>query len=133
MANEATILKLNGLNPIIYSCDESLNISKGALLTLSGDYTVGNSSDTQEVYAGVAAADHVSGKDGTTIAVHVPGQGNLFDMTNNGSVAITLGAKVVLSAANLIAPAVAADLLTGAVIGTAEEAASTSEVIRVLS
>ena len=46
---------------------------------------------------------------------------------------MTLGAMVSLSGANLIKDAIAAEILSGDVIGTAQEAGSVADVIVVLS
>ena len=54
-------------------------------------------------------------------------------MKVNATVAVTLGAEVVLSGENLIRNAIAADLLLGKVIGKAQEAGTAGEVIVVLS
>ena len=132
MADEADILELSGANPINFNCADDLALSKGMLLVLSGDYIVKASSAQSEVYAGVAAADKQLSDGATTIAVHVPGSMNVFDM-KCGTGTVPLGSIVQLSGANLIGIAAAAQLLTGAVVGKALEAGAASEVIRVLS
>jgi len=133
MANEAVILELNeNSNAKQYTCAAGTAISKGTLLKISGDNTV-SASAASDVYAGVAAMDKsISDDTSTKISVYVPGSGNKFDMTCAGE-AVTLGAVVVLSGANLIRNAIAADLLLGKIIGTAQEAGSAGEVISVLS
>lgn len=132
-ANKAVILELNeNSDAKQYTVAAGTSISKGDLLKLSGDNTVIISSGS-DVYGGVAAAD----KDGTdssiTLGVHVPGALNKFDMKVNPNAAVTLGAVVVLSGANVIRDSVEADLVLGKAIGTAQEAGDASEVISVLS
>ena len=133
MANEASIIELSGMNPINFTVADASNISKGALLKLSGDYTVVTSGAADNApYAGIAAADKEASDGATTIAVHVPGQGNIFDI-KNASGTITNGGIVSLSGTNLIKQAVEAETVTGAVVGKALESASASEVVRVIS
>jgi len=132
MANEATIIELSGMNPIMHTCADGTNISKGTLLKLTSDpNTVAASAADSDVYAGVAAADKEANDGATTIAVHVPGQMNVFDMTAGYDV--TLGALVSLSGANIIKPATEAEVVTGDVIGKCMETATTAEVVRVIS
>lgn len=115
-----------------YTVAAGTSISKGDLLKLSGDNTAIISSGL-DVYAGVAAADKDGTDSSTTLGVYVPGSLNKFDMKVNATETVTLGAQVVLSGANLIRDAIAADLLLGKVIGRAQEAGDTGEVIVVLS
>ena len=131
MANEAVILELNEYsNPLQYTCAAATSISKGTLLKLSGDNTVAASSST-DVYAGVAAMDKDGSDSSTKISVYVPNSKNKFDIKCAG--AVTLGAQVVLSGANLIKNAAEADLIRGRVVGIAQEAGDVDEVISVLS
>ena len=133
MANEATIIELSGLNPHNFTVADGTNISKGTLLKLSSDpNTASASAADSDVYAGVAAADKEANDGATTLAVHVPGQGNIFDMTCGGA-GVTLGAMVSLSGANVIKNATEAEFPTGDVIGQALETGSAAEVIRVRS
>ncbi len=117
---------------IQYTVSAGTSISKGDLLQLSADNTVSISSSDDEVYAGVAAADKDGTDSSTTLGVYVPGSLNKFDMKCAGG-AVTLGAMVVLSGANLIADAVDGDFEAGYVIGKAQEAGDAAEVIVVLS
>jgi len=132
MANEAVILELSGQNPIPFTCAAGTSISKGTLLKLSGDHTV-VASDGDNVYAGVAAADKDGADASTRISVYAPGQDNTFDMLSASTGTIGAGVLVSLSGANIIKAAAAADVEDGKVIGKTEEAAGTSEVIRVRS
>ena len=132
--NKAVILELNEfMDAKQYTVAARTSISKGDLQKLSGDNTAIISSSDDEVYAGVAAADKDSTDTSTTLGIHVPGALNRFDMKVNATVAVTLGAEVVLSGENLIRNAAAGDLLLGKVIGKAQEAGAVSEVIVILS
>lgn len=133
MANEANIIELNQFaNAKQYTCAAATSISKGTLLQLSGDSTVSASSANSEVYAGVAAMDKDGTDSSTTISVHVPNSNNKFDMVC-GAAGVTRGALVSLSGANLIKDATEAEVVSGDVIGRAEETGSASERIVVLS
>ena len=132
MANEATILELSGLNPVNFTCYDSLNISKGALCKLSGDFTVTTSTAAACIFAGIAAADKVANDGSTKIALYVPGQNNIFDITNASTGTITLGGILALSGVNVVRQAIEAEMVTGAVVGKALEGASAGEVIRVI-
>jgi len=132
MANEATIIELSGMNPIRFTCADGTNISKGTLLKLSGDYTVVATDAAGDIYAGVAAHDKEASDGSTEIGVHVPGQMNVFDM-KAGAITVANGSILAISGANLVCLAVEAQTVTGAVVGKAVEAASASEVIRVIS
>ncbi len=130
--NFAVELKINEFaDAFSYTVAAGTSISKGDLLKISGDNTVAQSAANSDVYGGVAAAD----KDGTdssvSLSVWVPGQMNRFDMKCGAAVA--LGNLVSLSGANLIKPATEAEVITGDVIGKAEEAGDVAEVIGVLS
>lgn len=102
-------------------------IPKGTILKLSGDNTA-IASSASDVFAGIAVEEKSADSVITDIGAATDG---VFELTTDVS-AITLGAMVVLSGANVIRAAVAADLLTGKIIGKALEAASAGEVIRVL-
>ena len=115
MANEAVILELSGKNPTRFTVAAGTSISKGTLLQVSADNTASASSGTGQVYAGVAAADKTSKDTSTTLAVHVPQSGNVFDMVCGE--AITRGAWVALSNANLIRDAVTTEVEEGKAIG----------------
>ncbi len=131
--NFAVILELNEhADAKQMTVSAGTSISKGDLLKLSGDNTVSASAANSDVYGGVAAADKDGTDSSTTLGVHVPGALNKFDMKCGGA-GVTLGALVSLSGANLIKDAIAAEILTGDVIGKAMEAGDAAEVIAVLS
>lgn len=82
-------------------------------------------------FAGIAATEKDSTDTSVELGLHTKGTFVLTAATTGPEGAIVAGAEVVLSGANLIRKAVAADLLTGAVIGRAKKdiaAASTGEV-----
>lgn len=127
MANEATFLE----TPIKirrFDCADGNSITKGTLLKLVDPYTVSGVYTSGDAFAGIAFADKVASDGSTSIPCVVEG---ICDLTCNAGVGITAGAMVVLSGTNLIRAAIAADLLTGAVVGKALETASASEVIKV--
>ena len=131
MANEAVIVELLGNEgeAVDFTVADGVAISKGTLMS-GGDLRVASASaGTADVFVGVAAADKEASDGATNLALYTHG---IFDMTVNAGTAVTAGAMVVLSGANLIRDAIAEELLTGAVIGQALETGSTSEVIEVL-
>jgi len=132
MANEAEIIELgpNGGMPIRFTVADGTSISKGTLLKFADPRTASASSGDADVFAGIAAADKVANDGATSIAAYTEG---IFDLTCiTGSAPLpTAGMQVVISGANLIKAAIAANLLTGAVIGKALETGATGEVIAV--
>ncbi len=130
--NFAVILELNEhADAKQMTVSAGTSISKGDLLKISGDNTVSLSAGV-DVYGGVAAADKDGSDSSTTLAVHVPGALNKFDMKCAAG-GVTLGALVTLSGENLIKDAVTTEVEEGKVIGRSEEAGDAAEVIVVLS
>jgi len=130
MANEASISELSGMNAIRYETDPAINISKGTLMVLSGDIAVAKSASVNQPYAGVAAADHKASEGDTQIALHVPGQCNIFEMKAGSP--IGLGAELAISAANFVMARMK-DISGGTLVGQALEAGTLNEIIRVKS
>ena len=131
MANEAVIIELghDGGQPRRYQCVDNVAITKGTLCQLNDPNTVSGSTVISGApFGGIAAMDKVASDGALDIALYTEG---IFDLTTSAGAGITVGSLVVMSGANLIRTAVAADLLTGAVVGKALETASASEVIRV--
>lgn len=125
MANEAVCIE----TPKIikrYTVADGTGIAMGTILKLSGDSTAIASSGA-DVFAGIAIEEKVASDGITEIAAAKDG---IWDITCAGA-AVTLGAIVKLSGANLIANIAEADLVLGKVVGKALEAGSVSEVIRV--
>lgn len=133
MANEAVIIELNNNNPVRLTVANETGIEKGALLKLTDPRTASATSGAGDVFAGIAAAEKVASDGATSLALHVPGQGNIFDLYCPGG-AITAGQYVVTSGANMIKAASDADFEAGKVIGKALEtcASGTPETIAVL-
>lgn len=130
MANEAVIIELgpNGGMPIRRTVANGTTISGMTLCKLADPNTASAATGTGEAFAGIATSDKIANDGSTTLAFYTEG---VFDLTNAAAGTPSAGAIVVMSGANLIRAAVAADLLTGAVVGKIEETAAASEVVRV--
>jgi len=131
MANEAVIIELNNNNPVRFTVASGSAIAKGTICKLSDPRTAAASSADSDVFAGIAAAGKSATDYATNLALHIPGQGNIFDLTA-AATTITAGQLVSISGANLIKTATEAEVVTGDVIGKALETAAVSEVIAVL-
>ena len=131
MANEAVIIELgpNSGAPVLRTCADGATIEKGTLLVLADPNTVtaSTSSSYGSPFGGIAAAEKVASDGSTLISAYMEG---VFDLTNCLTAA-GVGNLVSLSGANLFGGALAAHILSGAVIGKLEETASASEVVRV--
>lgn len=128
MANEASCIEAPKVIKRVTVADGT-GIAKGTILQLSSDPDTGTaSSGDGDIFAGIALEEKTASDGITNLAVALDG---VFDIACNAGVAVTLGHMVVLSGANLIRDAVAADLLTGATFGKALESGATSEVIKV--
>ena len=128
MANEA-ILKNRVHDPIDFIVADGAGIEKGTICKLSDPRTAAASS-ANDVFAGIAASEKIASDGRTRLALFRSG---VFDLTACAAAAgITAGSQVSLSGANLIKPATAGELLTGAAFGVALETASANEVIEVL-
>ena len=102
-------------------------ITKGTLMKLSADPNTAIASSGADVFAGIAW-DSKTASDGT-VQINVALDGT-WDIKCAGS-AVTLGALVALSGANLIRNSVEADFPLGAVLGKTLETGSAAEVIAV--
>lgn len=127
MANEATCIE----TPTIFerkTVADGTGIAIGTIMQLSSDpNTVTASSANSEVFGGIAWEEKTASDGITELTVAMDG---VWDITCGGS-GVTLGAMVSLSGANVIKDAIAAELLTGDIIGKAHETGSAAEVIRV--
>lgn len=131
MANEAVIIELLGADkgqPVRFTVADGTAIAKGTLMKFTEPFLASATAGSADVFAGIAAAAKVASDGQTELALYSEG---IFDLTNAANSTITAGGMVCSSGANLIRAAVAADLLTGAVIGKAMEDATDTEVIRV--
>ncbi len=127
MANEAIIVELpRNIHPVRRTCADGTTIEKGCLLALSDPNTVAASSGVDE-WGGIAAAEKVANDGATSIACHLHG---VFDLTLAPGATCTVGEQVCLSGANLIRAATEAEVQLGQFLGNAEEAGSSSEIIR---
>ena len=130
MANEATFI-IAPKNVITRSCYDAVAIPKGTVLKLSGTNYVYPSvaADTGVPYGGIAIEEKTAGDSVTTIGVGY--NDGVADIKNSSDIAGAVGTKVCLSGANMYRAAIAADLLTGAVIGELEEVGTASGTDRV--
>ena len=131
----ADIAELSGLNPINFTVDDAVAISKGNLLMVSEGTTGNYALETGETafnfgFAGIAAADKEASDGATRIAVHAPGQCNIFDIECGTQ--ISAGYFVSMSSTNSIKPAIANEWLSGGIVGRALEDGAFEEKIRVL-
>jgi len=89
------------------------------------------SGDSAPIFAGIAMTEKEASSGQTNLGLTKEG---IFVLTANPNADVTMGAKVVISGVNVIRDAVAGDLLTGAIVGTAIEAiakGTTGEVMLV--
>ena len=107
--------------------DAGTAISKGTLCKLAEPRTASAATGSGEAFAGIASVDKEASEGSTTLGLFTNG---IFDI-QNADVDIAAGMAVVMSGADLIRQAIAADLLTGAVVGKALEDAEANEVIAV--
>ena len=131
MANEAVIIELPlGGRPRRYTVADAQQISGGTLLRLIEPNTASGSSlaTVQEPFAGIATMEKVANDGSTEISAYTYG---VFDLTCTATGAVPCGAAVVMSGANLIRAAVAAEIISGMIIGKALEEGTANEVIRV--
>ena len=126
MANEVT--KVEGPYEIHdFTVAEGVGIEQHTVCKLSDPRSAAASS-AADIFAGIAATEKVGGNGKTNLGLFTKG---IFLMTASHA-AITAGALVSLSGANLIKPATEAEVVTGAAFGKALEtiaAATTGEVV----
>jgi len=120
MANEA--VKVEGPYEVHdFTCGNNFHISSGTLCALAEPRTLSGSNILSGcAFAGIAATEKKVGDGATNLGLYTKG---IFKLTAcpGLTAAIEAGNMVVLSGANIIRPAAAGDLLTGAVIGKAME------------
>ena len=127
----AVIVELvTALNPYARTVSSSVQISGGNLLVLTEPNTVASSvaGTAGAAFGGIAAFEKsiLDGDVSTSLSAHMDGK---FDIKCAGTCAT--GIQVVMSGANLVRAAVAAELLTGAIVGTMEEDGAIDEVATV--
>jgi hypothetical protein len=110
-----------------YQCADGVAISKGDLLVLIDANTASGASLVGEAFAGIASADKVANDGSTNIGCYTDVIADL-QLTSSG---VAVGSLLMLSGANLLIPATANAILSGAVVGKALETGSAQEKIRV--
>ena len=129
---KAVIVELHGDNNsgdvVRFTVADGTAISKGTLCKLATPNTASAATGTGEAFAGIASTDKEASDGATTLGFFTNG---IFDIQVAQETGIVAGSIVVVSGADLIRKAVAADLLTGAAVGKALEDASAAEVITV--
>lgn len=126
MANEAVCIE-TPTEFVRRTIADATSVPIGTIMKLSDPNTVALSSADNDVFGGIAWEEKTASDGLTEITVAMNG---VWDMKDSGS-GITAGEIVNVGGANEIVASAAADLLTGSVVGKAEETASASEVIRV--
>ena len=126
MANEAVCIE-TPTEFARYTIADATAVPIGTIMKLNDPHTVTVSAADNDPFAGIAWEEKTASDGLTEITVAKNG---VWDMKDSGA-GITAGAIVNVGGANLIIASAAADLLTGSVVGKAEETAAASEVIRV--
>ena len=105
-----------------YTVSTSVTIEKLTMCKVADPRTASAATGNGEAFAGIAATEFVADKGKVELGLWTTGT---FVMTAVAVIgaegAIAAGDEVVMSGANLIRKAVAADLLNGAVVGRAKE------------
>ena len=136
MANEAVIIDLgfNGGNVVRRTVYDLATISKGTLCIMSGGNNVAaastaNTGNPKVAFAGIASADKISGDGSTNLGLYTQG---VFDLVTATGLGFTNGELVYISGANFIAgTSTALDIISGVIVGKAEETASSGEIVRI--
>jgi len=120
MANEAVIIELlgDGGNPVNFTVFDNEAIEKGTLMRLSGAgvRTATKSENAgAQTFAGIAAAEKVSGDGATTLACYTKG---IFDLYHGGT--SNIGDTVILSGVNTVCDGKV--FMSGAAVGKMLEA-----------
>ena len=110
MTNEA-VLRTRFSDPINMACTE-LAMEKGTILKLSGARGVGASAADGDVFGGFLAREKISGDGRTQVAAFFDG---IFDCQFD--TAVTQGAQVTISGANILKVFTAGDSEDGTVVG----------------
>ena len=116
-------------NIVTRQCYDAVAIPKGTILKLSGTNFVYPSAVSGEPYGGIALEEKTASDGVVTIGCAY--NDGVFDIKNSSPATPAVGTKVVLSGANMYRAAIAADLLTGAVIGELEELGTSTGTDRV--
>lgn len=126
MANEAVCIE-TPTEFARYTIADATAVPIGSLMKLADPNTCALTTADNDPFAGIAWEEKTANDGITEITVAKNG---VWDLKDSGA-GITAGAIVNVGGANLIIASAAADLLTGSVVGKAEETAGAAEVIRV--
>ena len=129
MANEAILRDDLGINPLNFTVADGTGIEKGTICKLTDPRTASAATGTGDVFAGIARREKIASDGRTQLGLYTHG---IFDMKVNAGAAVTLGATVTTSGANLIRDATEAEIAAGKGIGKALETGAASETIQVL-
>jgi len=106
---------------------DATSVPIGTIMKLNDPNTVVVSAADNDPFGGIAWEEKTTGDGLTEITCALNG---VWDITSTNAV-ITAGAIVNIGGANLVSTTAANDLLTGSVVGKAEESCTGTEVIRV--
>lgn len=128
MANEA-VLVYRVEHPISFTCADGTGIEKGAVLKLTDPMTASAADGTDDLIAGIAAAEKVASDGKTKVSVFRRG---IFRMYLSGSASVGDPVGTISGYANYVASNAATGSLSGSkVLGTALETGSNGEQILV--
>jgi len=126
MANEAVCIE-TPTEFARYTIVDATSVPIGTIMKLTDPHLVVVSAADNDPFGGIAWEEKTTGDGLTQITVALNG---VWDITTTNA-AITAGAVVNIGGANLVSTTAAGDLLTGSVVGKAEESCTGTEVIRV--
>jgi len=126
MANEAVCIE-TPTEFARYTISNAASVPIGTIMKLIEPHTVVISSADNNPFGGIAWEEKTANDGITQITVALNG---VWDITTTNA-PITAGAIVNIGGANIVSASLAADLLTGSVVGKAEETCAGTEVIRV--
>jgi len=126
MANEAVPIE-SPTKFARYTVADGTGIPLYTLLKLSDAHLAAATSADSDTFAGIAWEEKTASDGVTEITVAKNG---VWDLKDSGS-GITAGGIVSIGGANEIKQATEAEMVTGDIVGKAEETASNNEVIRV--
>ena len=126
MANEAVCIE-TPTEFARYTCADGTAIPIGTILQLTDPHTASATSGDGQTFAGICWVEKTASDGITEVVVAKNGTWDLKD----AGAGVTVGGIVSVGGANLIKKATEAEMVTGDIIGKAEETAAVSEVIRV--
>ena len=130
MANEAVKIEQGIYNARRYAINDTVTVTKGALMMLEDPRTASGSvvGTNGGAFAGIATMDKVANDGSSVISCWTDG---IFDLTCHAGAGINAGALVSVSGVNFIKTASEAEVAAGGCVGKALETATASEVIAV--